>query len=225
MKREAYAIRKEIGQLKARLSELELESNSPEICSSSVCGHDEILANLKKMCTTFGHPSRAVVAVWEQQTGSERERWFSTTVCPPSLPYYVRSAENITRYLTLLSMDKVIPVLEFLFRSSKPQSLEAIITSFEGNPEMPRAALLSLVSAGYIWNENEKFGLEMKGWTSYIVLAHMTNVLELKLTPEKASVVAEAISDVYSVDWGEYLGQTFEKVVEDLSEAGWMRRL
>ncbi len=228
MNHEAYGIRKKINGLKARLIELETGADggedSSELCASSVCGHDEIVANLRKMCRTFEHSSRAVVAAWEQMPGSSRTRWFSTTVYPETLPYHTRTPRNVSAYLAPLAVPGAFDILEFLFSVRTPQT-EKSLSRAQHLAGCEARTLEALTAAGHIQSDTEGYSLTMKGWQSYIVLAHLTNVLDLKLEAAKAIKVSEAISAVYSVDWGEYLGRALGEVVEDLTAAGWMARL
>lgn len=96
-------LRREIERLKTELRTLEegglTEEERLTSAASTVCAHDEILANLRKMVVMYGQENRAVLACWQRSGTNRRERWYSTTVTPAKLPLFIRDPAKIAEVL------------------------------------------------------------------------------------------------------------------------------
>lgn len=229
MKSEAFKIRSEINKLKERLLEIEGEEVTGEekanLCTSATCGHDVVIANLQKLTKDYNLKSLAVMACWKNDPENRSTRWYTTNVSPSVLPYLLREARSILEFLSPIFNLSSLEILQHLLIVESEDSLDPFIERTEMPLEEAKKALENLQKHGFIERVDNDWILSNKGWQTFIVLGHLTYVLDLKVPPERAIPLSKAFLEVLGKDWGERIEMPYEEVIEKLKESGWMKRL
>ncbi|MCB2309796.1 hypothetical protein LGL55_01525 [Clostridium tagluense] len=227
MNEEAYKIRWEINNLKKKLKEIEKNEMSAEehaqACSSAVCGQDEILSIIQKLCKERGQKNLAVMACWEKNENG-KARWYVTNASPVCLPYLLRGVENIITCFSPINNELSLKILELMLNE------DSVITNFfyeklEFSEAEINKKLQVLEEKSFIAGDSGKWRLLDKGWKSYIVLAHLAVKLEVDLPIEKALYIAQAFEVALGKQWGEHLGKSFEDIVVILKDSNWLEKL
>lgn len=231
MNEEAYRIRSEINRLNKRLLEIEKENLSQEeqaqMCSSNVCGHDVVLNYMQKLCNERDSKSIAIMAGWER---GEQNKWYSTTITSECLPYLIRNVETIKNYLEPILDVNTLRVLQYLSIECENASLEKISKKLDIAVDEITTIIEKLIEQKVIleMKDNEienKWCITVRGWHTYIVLAHLSFNYTLKLDIEKAIHIAPVFKEVFDREWGQHLGISYEKVIERLTNTGWIEKL
>ncbi len=226
---EASKLRREINQLKAKLLEVEGDSLSEEekadLCCSTSCGHDLVLSNLQKLSRDYNLKSLAVMACWKNDPEQNSNRWYSTNVSPDVLPYYLRSVGSIIEFLTPVFNTHSLQILEYLVEVEREGSLETMSKKIGMKVEDVKETIHLLERNDFLGTYKGDWSLTNKGWQTYIVLGHLTYVLDIKVPPDKAIQISRAFQEVLGKEWGEYIEESGEEVVEQIKKAGWMEKL
>lgn len=219
----------EINRLKMRLKELEKgnldDEEEAQLCTSTACGHDVVLSNLQKLCKDYNLKSLAVMACWEKNNEKDIKRWYTTNVSPQHLSYLIRDVKNILEFLSPVFNEVSLKILEFMLEGEKEISIEELVDSLQYEEDIIKERLESLIKNGFVKRNDANLSLTNRGWQTFIVLAHLTYVLDLKVPPEKAMPIAEAFMKVLGKQWGEHLGLDYEEVINRLQSAGWLEKL
>ena len=223
-------LRREIERLKTELRTLEEGELSEEervaFAASTVCAHDEILANLRKMALMYDQENRAVLACWQRPGTNRRERWYSTTVTPAKLPLLIRDPAKIAEVLRVFTDETAAAILQALFGHEEGMTLEELRRESQSAPGALEEVLARLRERGYISGESPgPWRLTQKGWQFYIVLAHLVYVQEIKVPPEKILEIAPAFYETYGIQWGDHLGREPVEVLAAFRENGWLKKL
>ncbi len=209
MNNRAYEIRLEINRLKKELLEIEGDQLSKEesanLCASATCAHDVVIENLQKLCKDYDIENLAVMACWDNG------QFYSTNVSPKALPYYLRDVTNIAKFLE--------PVLSGNSLATMQQLLEnGTVTELKKTDLLEEHNFIAKTT-------DDGWKLTLKGWQTFIVLGHLTFVVDIKVPPEKAIPISKAFQEVLGKLWGERLGMSAEEAIERLKESGWMEKL
>ncbi len=224
MNGEAHSIRAQINALKARLLEVEGvpgdQDEETDLHTSAVCGHDEMIANLRRLSRVYGQDGRMAMASWEHVEGTERPWWYSCTMDTAALTYLLRNASIIQSFLAPIMTDNAMNVLWLLYEARRAGAAS------EQLPKEHREAVRALADHGYIEShESVGYSLTLAGWQTFCVLAQLCYVIHVKVDPQKSMKIAEAFHELYGVGWGEYLGIELDQVLENLRTGGWLHRL
>ncbi len=208
MNNRAYEIRMEINQLKKELLEIEGDQLSKEesanLCTSATCGHDVVVENLQKLCKDYDIENLAVMACWDNG------QFYSTNISPVLLPHYLRDVNNIAKFLEPVLSGNSLTIMQQLLENGTVTELKETDLLEEHN---------------FITKTDDGWKLTSKGWQTFIVLGHLTFVVDIKVPPEKAIPISQAFQEVLGKEWGERLEMSAEEVIERLKELGWMEKL
>lgn len=229
MNGEAYDIRLKINTLKERLLEIEGEELSAEekasLCSSSTCGHDVVLENLQRLTRDYGLKSLAVMACWDKDPESNSNRWYSTNLSPHVLSHCLRDVRHILEFLHPLYDIYALKIIQHLFEVDREDSLKPMVEKTGLTEEEVKTMIVQLKKNQFIERYDGFWTLSNKGWQSFIVLGHLTYVLNLKVPPHKAIPISKAFLEVLGKEWGSRIEMPTHEVIEKLEETGWMKRL
>lgn len=225
----AYHIRLEIDRLKRELAEIEQENLSPDERTDSAtamtCGHDIIIENLRSTARRLGQNGRAVLAGWQENRGGSNPWWYSTTVTPDVLPYYIRSVANLVRVLELFSKNNVLELVKVLFENENGLHEAELSNALNLTQDEFHRMTSTLIGQGYISESSQQYVLTFKGWQFFIVVSHLIWFQNLKLEPSKALKIVPAFQEVFEIQWGEFLGKDEDTALKELRDKGWLKRL
>lgn len=228
-KSRAYEIKFQIDQLKRELAALEADNLSldekTDSAASMTCGHDVIVDNLRSTAREFGLNGRAVLACWQERRGGSDPWWYSTTIIPDLLPYFIRDAKYLVPVLSLFSDIKVLLITQLLFEHNEGCSKEYLVSCTNMDTSDVEATISSLQERKYVRSSESKYHLTFKGWQFFIVIAQLIYVQEQKLEPAKALKINPAFQEVFGICWGEYLGKEEDDALAQLEESGWLEKL
>lgn len=229
MNEEAYKIRCEINRLNRRLLEIDNEisvEESAQLCSSNVCGHDVVLEHIQKLC---GERETKSIAIMAGRERGKTNRWYSTTITPECLPYFLRSVETIKNYLEQFLDIDLLRIIQHLSVRCNNVSTEEISLELDIPLNELHKLLNKLIEYSLITQVNEskeqRWSITSQGWHAYLVLGHLSFNYTYKLEIEKAIHIMPAFKELFDKEWGEYLGLSYAEVIQEFTKTGWLVKL
>lgn len=227
LNREAYEIRLQINQLKERLVEIEgSELSSDEemqLCASATCGHDVVLENLKKLCQDYDLKNLAVMAAWEKED-TDHVKWYSTNVSPQALSYLLRDVKSILHFLAPVYGLEALQIMQYLLDNDKG-NLEELVEDLDLSREDVERVLHGLQEEDFVTEKEGIWVLTIKGWQTFIILGHLTYVLDVKVPPQKAIPISKGFLEVFGMQWGDPIEMDSQEVIGGLRKSGWLEKL
>lgn len=216
MSNEALEIRQEIERLKAKLRGLSEDCLKDEdplfVCTSSFCGHDDILDNLRGWCKQMDANSRCVVAGYQGKTDSKNQTWYSTTIDPSELPKLTKDKSDVVNFYNEIISLEGLTILELL--SSCSYNKEDLIKTLNIESKPFESTIKNLLNNNLIAIETNKVLLTGEGWQMYCVLGHLYHNHRGKAPVEKAIFLTNLIREKLNIE----LGCTVNSSVDEFTQ-------
>ena len=207
-------LRKQINELKTELRELEAEESgitSEFSVTNTACGHDEIIAALRKSARAMRSDTNATIAGYSDGEHMEQKWFYSSTLPPEDFSYYVDSPSRVRAFYSHLFVGRCFDYLYALWPGSG-KKVELI--------EIAPADIQWLIEAGLVRTEPLP-KLTLQGTKLLLVLGHLYYWIEEKPDPEKALKILPEICEFFRIDpMGGYLSLETADALELLREKG-----
>jgi hypothetical protein len=210
----ALRLRKQINELKTELRELETgesKMTSEFSVTGTACGHDEILAALRKSARAMRSDTNATIAGYSDGEHMEEKWFYSSTLPPEDFSYYVDSPSRVRAFYSHLFLGRGFDYLYSLWPGSV-KTVELI--------EIDPADIQWVIEAGLVRIEPSP-KLTLQGTKLLLVLGHLYYWIVEKPDPEKALKILPEICEVFRIDFmGGYLSLETADAMELLREKG-----
>lgn len=174
---EILRLRAEITRLKVQLNELDSEYEP----TSVACGHDVVLAHLRKLKEQHGLSGLCQLAGIDQNHG-----WYTTNIIPDRIRAFLEDASALRG---------------FLAQFSAPGVWEALAQAFHGELIVDASGAETLVANGLM----EGNRLTENGFLCYAVLGHLAYNVKKKLPIPKTIAIFKLAYEVTGREYGEQL--------------------
>ncbi|WP_102399663.1 hypothetical protein [Haloimpatiens massiliensis] len=220
---EALEIRQEIERLKERLREISKQSLQEEeslfVCTSSFCGHDEILDSLKAWCKQMDVNERCVIAGYNHNNREKNFSFYSTTITPDILPKVLKNKESMIEYYKKLMDVDIINILEFLCYKVILATLEELSLKLKCSEDSLKEKIQTLLKCGFIENKEGILKVTALGWQFYCVAGHIYYNNAEKVPIEKAQFFIEFMRDNFGLEIGNSLEFSTSEYIDKIKKS------
>lgn len=187
---EMLKLRQEITRLKVRLNELDGDYEPTSVS----CGHDVVLAHLKKLMEQHELPGLCQIAGADKKHG-----WYTTNIVPEKIRVSLESADVLR---------------EFLAPFCLPGVWEALAGAYHGELAAGDPGTDTLAREGLLQGDK----LTVDGFTCYAVLGHLAYNAKKKLAIPKAIEIFKLAYKLTGLEFGEFLPYSEQEFFELLRD-------
>lgn len=223
MNKEALEIRQKIEKLKERLREISKESLQGEeslfVCTSSFCGHDEILDSLKVWCKQMDVNERCVIAGYNHNNRDKNFSFYSTTITPDILPKVIKNKDSMVQYYKKLMDVDIINILEILCYKLISATVEELSLKLKCSEDSLKGKIQTLLECGFVDNKDGMLKANAIGWQFYCVAGHIYYNNVEKVPIEKAQLFIEIMRENFGLEIGNKLEFSTAEYIDKIKKS------